>query len=124
MLGDSKLVAMLGTARADLAEAFYSGTLGLKLASSDAFALIYEIDGAPLRISKVPAVAPAAYAVLAFTVPDVAASVAALTAKGVIMQRFGFLPQDAAGIWKAPGGAQVAWFRDPDGNLLSLVQDA
>lgn len=124
MLGKSTLLAMIGTARPDLAKAFYSDTLGLQLASEDAFALIYQIDGAALRISKVPAVAPSAYAVLGFGVADIGAVVEGLAAKGVAMQRFGFLVQDARGVWKAPGGAQAAWFRDPDGNMLSLVQDA
>jgi catechol 2,3-dioxygenase-like lactoylglutathione lyase family enzyme len=124
MLGKSKLLAMVGTARPDLAKAFYSDTLGLTLASEDAFALIYQIEGTTLRVSKVPAVAPSAYAVLGFGVADIAAVVDGLAAKGVAMQRFGFLVQDAKGVWKAPSGAQVAWFRDPDGNMLSVVQEA
>jgi catechol 2,3-dioxygenase-like lactoylglutathione lyase family enzyme len=124
MLAQAKLQAMVGTARAEAAKAFYSDILGLALQSEDAFALLYDVGGAPLRISKVPATAPSAYAVLGFAVEDIGAVVAGLAAKGVAMQRFGFLPQDAAGIWKSPDGVRVAWFRDPDGNLLSVVQYA
>ena len=80
------------------------------------------MNGAKVRLSKVPSVLPSAYAVLGFRVTDIEASLAALVKAGVRMERFPFLAQDEAGIWQAPGGARVAWFRDPDLNLLSLMQ--
>jgi catechol 2,3-dioxygenase-like lactoylglutathione lyase family enzyme len=122
MLANATLQPMLATARPDAARAFYRDTLGLPLTSEDMFALIFAVGGGEVRIAKAPTVTPSLYAVMGFIVEDIAATVAGLTGKGVVFERFGFLAQDAAGVWTAPSGAQVAWFRDPDGNLLSLSQ--
>jgi hypothetical protein len=83
---------------------------------------VFEGKNARVRVSRVPGVTPAAYAVLAFTVDDIEKAVDGLTAKGVVFARFGFFVQDAKGIWSAPDGTKVAWFHDPDLNLLSVVQ--
>lgn len=122
MLKDATLQTMVSTARPDAARAFYGDTLGLPLASEDMFALVFSVGGEDLRVAKAPAVAPSAYAVLGFRVQDIADEAARLTKAGVNFERYNFLTQDAAGIWSAPSGAKVAWFRDPDGNLLSLMQ--
>jgi catechol 2,3-dioxygenase-like lactoylglutathione lyase family enzyme len=122
MLAQSKIVAIVGTARGDAARKFYAETLGLKLLRDDSFAFVFEVDGRELRLSRVPAVVPSAYAVLGFQVQDIAATVDGLVAKGVVMERYSFFQQDARGVWASPDGAKVAWFRDPDMNLLSVVQ--
>lgn len=122
MLGQSNIVSIIGTMRADAARQFYADTLGLKFVRDDGFAFVFDAGGRELRVSRVPAVVPSAYAVLGFQVADIAAVVDGLIAKGVKFERFGFFQQDARGVWKAPDGAQVAWFRDPDGNMLSVVQ--
>lgn len=122
MLKNAALEALIGTARADAAKTFYHTTLGLTLESEDQFTIVFAMDGAKVRLSKVPSVVPSAYAVLGFRVQDIAEVVAGLTGAGVRMERFPFLAQDAAGIWEAPNGARVAWFRDPDLNLLSVMQ--
>jgi catechol 2,3-dioxygenase-like lactoylglutathione lyase family enzyme len=106
----------------EIAKAFYQDTLGLKFVSDDGYAAIFQGKNANLRVSRVPGVTPAAYAVLAFTVDDIERTVDGLTAKGVVFARFGFFVQDARGIWTAPDGTKVAWFHDPDLNLLSVVQ--
>ncbi|MES1158896.1 MAG: VOC family protein [Terricaulis silvestris] len=125
MLGaGAKIQAMVGTAKAEAARAFYGGVLGLKLKSEDQFALVFELAGAPLRVNRVPAVVPSTYAILGFDVPDIAATVRTVTAAGALMERYPFLQQDGEGVWTAPDGTKVAWFRDPDGNLLSVVQHA
>lgn len=124
MLNNAVLDALIGTARADVAKVFYGTTLGLDLESEDQFSLVFKAKGAKVRLSKVPSVIPSAYAVLGFHVPDLDAVVAGLTAAGVMMERFAFLMQDSAGIWRAPNGSRIAWFRDPDLNLLSIIQDA
>jgi catechol 2,3-dioxygenase-like lactoylglutathione lyase family enzyme len=122
MLGGSvKLQALVGTAKSDAAKAFYEGVLGLRLVSDDLFALVFAVGDGQLRISKLPAVAPSAYAVAGFVVPDLAPVLARLTAAGVELQRFPFIPQDAQGVWAAPDGSKVIWFRDPDLNLLSVT---
>jgi catechol 2,3-dioxygenase-like lactoylglutathione lyase family enzyme len=123
MLASAPITPLIGTMKPDAAKAFYGGTLGLNFVSDDGFALVFEGQNARIRISRVPAVTPPAYAVLAFSVDDINAAVDALAAKGVVFARFSFLVQDPRGVWSAPdGAAKVAWFHDPDINLLSLVQ--
>lgn len=122
MLGSAPITALVGTVKPEIAKAFYSDTLGLKFVSDDGFALVFEGKNANVRVSRVPGVTPAAYAVLAFTSDDIEKTVDGLTAKGVVFARFGFFVQDAKGIWTAPDGTKVAWFHDPDLNLLSVVQ--
>ncbi len=124
MLGSATVVALVGTMKPEISKAFYGDTLGLKFISDDGFALVFEGKNARVRVSRVPGVTPAAYAVLAFQVDDIEKTVDALTAKGVVFARFGFFVQDARGIWSAPDGTKVAWFHDPDLNLLSVVQPA
>jgi len=123
MLGSAAITPLVGTMKPDAAKAFYADTLGLKFIADDGFAMIFEGKNARVRVSKVPAIAPAQYAVLAFTVDDIEKTVDGLTAKGVTFARFGFFVQDARGIWTAPEGTKVAWFHDPDLNLLSIVQN-
>lgn len=120
MLG--AITPLIGTMKPDAAKAFYGETLGLKFVSDDGFALVFEGHNTRIRISRVPAVTPPAYAVLAFEVENIERAVDALAAKGVTCARFNFLVQDARGIWNAPDGVtKVAWFYDPDMNLLSFV---
>lgn len=122
MLGSATVTALVGTVKPEIAKAFYGDMLGLKFISDDGYALVFEGKNARVRVSRVPGVAPAAYAVLAFEVGDIEQAVDGLVAKGVVFARFGFFVQDARGIWTAPDGTKVAWFHDPDLNLLSVVQ--
>ena len=122
MLGAAKITALLGTMKPDAAKAFYQGVLGLKFMNDDGYALVFEGKNANVRVSRVPAMTPAQYAVLAFNVDDIDAAVDQLTAKGVVFQRYPFFVQDGKGVWSAPDGTKVAWFHDPDLNLLSIVQ--
>jgi catechol 2,3-dioxygenase-like lactoylglutathione lyase family enzyme len=124
MLGSATVTALVGTMKPEISKAFYADTLGLKFISDDGFALVFEGKNARVRVSRVPGVTPAAYAVLAFQVDDIENAVDGLTAKGLVFARFGFFVQDARGIWSAPDGTKVAWFHDPDLNLLSVVQHA
>jgi catechol 2,3-dioxygenase-like lactoylglutathione lyase family enzyme len=125
MLNTATLTSLVGTAKPfEIAKAFYGDTLGLKFVSEDTFACVFEGKNARVRVSRVPAVVPATYAVLAFTVDDIDKAVDGLTAKGVAFQRYGIFVQDAKGVWTAPDGTKVAWFHDPDLNLLSVVQHA
>lgn len=124
MLASAPITPLLGTMKPEAAKAFYSDVLGLKFITDDGFALVFESKNARIRVSRVPAITPAAYAVLAFNVENIEQAVDALTAKGVVFQRYGFFVQDARGIWAAPDGTKVAWFLDPDLNLLSVVQHA
>jgi len=124
MLHDKPLVAFVATTEAGRARRFYTEVLGLLLISEDDYALVYEAYETLLRIQKVQSFTPHPFTALGWEVPDIAATVKALNAKDVTFERFKFLDQDAGGIWTAPGGAKVAWFKDPDGNLLSLSTPA
>ena len=117
-----KLVAMVATRDAVRAKAFHGGTLGLPLVREDQFALVFEAQGTALRVSIVPDLAPAKYTVLGWEVADIAATAKELEDAGVKLEQYGFKGQDQTGIWTSPSGARVAWFKDPDGNVLSVTQ--
>jgi catechol 2,3-dioxygenase-like lactoylglutathione lyase family enzyme len=122
LLASCDLVAFVGVADLDRARAFYVDTLGLQLVEDNPAALVIDGNGTTLRVTLVPAPQQAGYTVLGWTVPDVRAAIAALSARGVIFEHFPGLEQDADGAWTSPGGALVAWFKDPDDNVLSLTQ--
>lgn len=122
MLTTAPVIAFVACSNAAGALAFYRDTLGLTLIADEPFALVFDAAGTPLRIQKVQAVVAVPYTALGWRVPDMAAAVAGLAARGVRFERFEGMPQDASGVMTFPGGAQVAWFKDPDGNLLSLTQ--
>ena len=122
-LGSSKLVGFVATRDAARAKAFYRDTLGLRLVSEDQFAVVFDANGIMLRVTPVREIAPAQYTVLGWEVKDISAKAKELASAGVKFERFeAFMKQDKLGIWDAPGGARVAWFKDPDGNLLSISQ--
>jgi len=124
MLSNEKLVAFVSTTNADRARAFYRDTLGLRLVSEDPFALVFESNGAPLRVALAKEVNPAPYTVLAWDVKDIRSTVGDLQKSGVTFEIFGFFKQDELGIWTAPDGTQVVWFKDPEGNILGVAQHA
>jgi catechol 2,3-dioxygenase-like lactoylglutathione lyase family enzyme len=123
MLGSHKIIAFAPTLDANKARPFYEGVLGLRVLSQDNFALALDANGIMLRVTNVPpGFKPQQFTILGWQVPDIAKAVSELTAKGVTFERYGFAGQDAQGIWTAPGGAKIAWFKDPDGNILGLTQ--
>ncbi len=104
------------------AVAFYRDTLGLPVAYEDNFAAVFNIGGVTLRVSTVADFTPHEHTILGFNVPDVAATVKALCEKGLTFNIYPGFRQDDLGILTAPGGAvRVAWFKDPDGNVLSVT---
>jgi catechol 2,3-dioxygenase-like lactoylglutathione lyase family enzyme len=124
MLTSEKLVAFVSSTNADHARAFYRDKLGLRLVSEDGFALVFDSNGAPLRVALAKEVKPAQYTVLGWNVKDLRTTVLGLQKAGVTCEIFGFFKQDDLGIWTAPNGDQVAWFKDPDGNILSVSHHA
>ncbi len=120
MLSSAKIMAFVSTTSADKARAFYRDTLELKMVSEDGFALVFDCGGIHLRVALAQEVTPAKYTVLGWEVKDMKAKVAEMTKAGIKFEIFGFFKQDELGIWTAPGGTLVAWFKDPDGNLLSV----
>jgi catechol 2,3-dioxygenase-like lactoylglutathione lyase family enzyme len=115
----ARLVAFAATLDLEASHAFYGGTLGLQRVEATPFANVYDVGGQPLRVTRVGALAPAPYTVLGWEVPDLAAALAAVD---VTPLRYDGLEQDDDGVWTTPSGTRVAWFRDPDGNVLSLHQ--
>jgi catechol 2,3-dioxygenase-like lactoylglutathione lyase family enzyme len=122
MLKTAQLMAFVATSDPARARAFYETELGLTFVADEPFALIFNCGGTPLRVQKVQAVTPPAGTALGWVVDDIAAAVAGLAGRGVVFERFAGMPQDERGVMAFPDGAQVAWFRDPDRNLLSLTQ--
>jgi catechol 2,3-dioxygenase-like lactoylglutathione lyase family enzyme len=120
MLAASPIVAFVATADPSRAMAFYRDVLGLLLISEDEYALVFDAHGTMLRVAIVNEVVLAPYTVLGWQVADIDATVRGLAAKEVKFERYGWMEQDDLGVWSAPSGAKIAWFKDPDGNLLSL----
>jgi catechol 2,3-dioxygenase-like lactoylglutathione lyase family enzyme len=112
-------VATTGPARA---RAFYEDVLGLAFVADEGFALVFEVAGTMLRVTRVEALEPQPFTVLGWRVDNAAAAVRALVERGVGFERYPGLEQDELAIWTSPGGARVAWFKDPDGNTLSLTE--
>jgi catechol 2,3-dioxygenase-like lactoylglutathione lyase family enzyme len=123
MLASNKIMAFAPTLDAKKARAFYAGILGLRVLSEDNFALALDANGIMLRVTNVPpGFKPQPFTVLGWEVLDISKAVSDLKQKGVRFESYGLPTQDAEGIWAAPGGAKIAWFKDPDGNVLSLTQ--
>jgi catechol 2,3-dioxygenase-like lactoylglutathione lyase family enzyme len=122
MLGESNLIAFAATSDAARAKTFYADVLGLKLVEESSFAVVFDAHGTILRVTPVKKVAVAPYTVLGWQVADIASTVRGLQESGVTFERYPGLEQDELGVWNSPSGAQVAWFQDPDGNLLSVSE--
>jgi len=122
MLGSTNIVAFVPTREAEKARAFYVDLLGLRFVKDDGFALVLDANGIMVRVAKAPEFKPAPFTILGWQVSDIEKVVAELAGKGVHFERFGFFEQDKLGIWTAPTGDRVAWFKDPDGNTLSVSE--
>ena len=122
ILRKATVTAFVATANPARAKHFYQDTLGLRLLSDDQFAIAFDCNGIELRIQKVDKVQPHAFTALGWRVPRIREAVVGLAKRGVTFERYSFLEQDELGVWRAPSTAQVAWFKDPDGNLLSLTE--
>jgi catechol 2,3-dioxygenase-like lactoylglutathione lyase family enzyme len=117
-----RLVAFVATRNPARARSFYRDTLDLELVSEDQFALVFNVAGTMLRISSVQELMPAKYTVLGWQVQNIVDAVKRLKEKGLGFERYLGMQQDELGIWNSPSGAKVAWFKDPDGNTLSLTE--
>lgn len=122
MLGSINIVAFVPVTNSEKTRAFYEGILGLRFLKDDGFALVFDANGIMIRAAKMKEVVPAQFTILGWQVKNIARIVTDLTAKGVHFEIFGFFKQDELGIWTAPTGDKVAWFKDPDGNILSVSE--
>jgi catechol 2,3-dioxygenase-like lactoylglutathione lyase family enzyme len=122
-LSDQSIIGFVATSNPDRAKKFYRDTLGLSLVSEEMpFALVFDAHSTMLRVTIVKQVSPAGYTVLGWQVPNIVAAAKALLEVGVRFERYQGMQQDELGVWSSPGGAGIAWFKDPDGNTLSISQ--
>jgi catechol 2,3-dioxygenase-like lactoylglutathione lyase family enzyme len=122
MLASSKVIGFVPTKDAQNARAFYEGKLGFQFVSDDPFALVMRAGKTMIRIAKAQDFTPAPYTVLGWEVREITAVVRWLQERGVAFEKYPFVQDQDLGIWTAPGGNKVAWFKDPDGNVLSVSQ--
>ena len=119
------VVAFVPSRNPTKARAFYEGVLGLRFVSEDPFAVVFDANGVMIRIANVSSVKgfkPAPFTILGWLVDDIVKAVRLLKKKGVQFERFAWMEQDRLGVWNSPSGAKVAWFKDPEGSVLSLTQ--
>lgn len=114
------MIGSISVTDANRARGFYAGMLGMTFVQDDGFAMVLRCGSNMVRLVIMPQVAPAQFAILGWESADLEADIRALAARGVLFVRYSFLPQDELDIWSAPDGSSVAWFKDPDGNTLSL----
>src|SRR5690242_1419915 len=123
-LGSCDIAAIIGISNAERARAFYEGKLGLRYIGDDGFGISFAANGIVLRAARVGEVRPVPYTALGWRVDDVAAKIAELSGRGVVFERDpNNKDQEDSGLWHPPGGGSVAWFKDPDGNMLSLSSE-
>lgn len=121
-LKNSKMVGFLATSRPDISKRFYNEILELTLIEETPYALVFESANAVIRIQKTEEVYPPPYTTIGWEVENIEFTVRALSESGVQFERYEGMEQDDRGVWDVPNGSKVAWFKDPDGNLLSLTQ--
>jgi len=122
MLSNENLKAFVPTTKPEKAKTFYRDTLGLEFLSEDNYAFEFEANGTLLRVTIVPELTPHPFTILGWNVDDIVSVIMELNKKKVVFERYDFLEQDKLGIWTSPNGSKVAWFKDPDGNILSLTE--
>ena len=122
-LGAYNIIGFISIVDVSRARDFYRDTLGLRLVMEEPpFALVFEANGIMLRLGMAKELPPAHGTVLGWQVPEIATTVQSLMQSGVCFERYAGMDQDEFGIWTSPTGAKVAWFKDPDGNILSVSE--
>jgi catechol 2,3-dioxygenase-like lactoylglutathione lyase family enzyme len=122
MLESSPIIAFAAATDLNRAQVFYEQVLGLPVAERNDFVCVLDANGTMLRLTAVAEVRQAGYTVLGWKVTDIAAAVRGLASRGVLFLRYDGMDQDEDAVWATPSGDKVAWFADPDGNVLSLTQ--
>jgi len=122
VLATSDVIAFASATDLARARSFYEGTLGLPIVDENTYACVFDAHGTMLRITAVSEVAHPGYTVLGWRVTDIGETVARLESLGVTFARHDGMEQDAHGVWTTPNGDRVAWFSDPDENVLSLTE--
>lgn len=121
MLASGKITGFVPTTDYDQARAFYEGKLGFAFVSLDQYALVMSVGGHRIRITKMPNFTPLQGTILGWEVQDIQAVASWLRDRGVTLEKYPFVQDRDLGIWTTPSGDKVAWFKDPDGNILSIA---
>ena len=122
MLANGILKAFIPTVNPQEAILFYRDLLGFELMSEDDYAMEFNANGTLLRVTIVNEFVPQPFTILGWNIENLVFTVRQFNNKNIYFEIFDFLEQDDLGIWNSPGGAKVAWFKDPDGNILSLTE--
>ncbi len=122
MLANKELKAFVPTIKPGKAKLFYRDILGLNLLSEDDYGMEFEANKVLVRVITVPKLKAQAFTVLGWNVDNISSTIKKLNKKGIYFEKYEFLEQDELGIWISPGGSKVAWFKDPDGNILSITE--
>jgi catechol 2,3-dioxygenase-like lactoylglutathione lyase family enzyme len=124
MTSEGSFIAFIPVSDLTSARHFYVDVLGLPILEESPFAVVVDAMGTMLRLTKVEDLRVQAFTIAGWQVPDIRTAIDSLTAVGVVFTRYEGMDQDDRGVWTTPGGDQVAWFTDPDGNTLSLTRFA
>ena len=116
-------ILFIATSDAERCREFYEEVLHLDFIADEPFALVFDVGGIPLRIQKVESLVPPSHTVLGWNVGNIHEAVQSLASRGVVFERYPHMEQDELGIWEIPGVVRLAWFKDPDGNTLSLTEE-
>jgi catechol 2,3-dioxygenase-like lactoylglutathione lyase family enzyme len=122
MLSSAKLIGFIPIKDYDAARAFYEGKLQCEFVSHDQYALVLRAGPHMIRVVKLPNYTPLQATILGWEVPDVPAAVQWLASRGVATEKYPWVSDKETGIMTFPNGDKVAWFKDPDGNVLSVSQ--
>jgi len=126
-LSESNPICFVATSSPSKAKIFYQNVLGLSLLGEDQFAMVFNLkNDIMLRVQKVEEVSASGYTTLGWEVDSIIDTIKHLVSKGVRFERYDKnedeFHQDELGVWTSPGGHKIAWFKDPDGNTLSLTE--
>lgn len=120
MHGLTKILGFVPTSDPKRARAFYEGLLGFRFVVDDQFALVLDAHGTMIRLFKMKDFTPAPYTIVGWEVQEIESLISDLSKRGISFEKYPGMKQDNLGVWTAPNGDKVAWFKDPDGNILSL----
>lgn len=122
MLASAKIVGFVPVRDYDQARAFYGDKLGFDFVSVDQYALVMSVGGHKIRMTKMPNFAPLQGTILGWEVDNIESTTKWLRDRGVNLEKYPFVQDRELGIWTTPNGDKVAWFKDPDGNVLSVAE--
>jgi catechol 2,3-dioxygenase-like lactoylglutathione lyase family enzyme len=122
VLKTSEVVCFLPSEDLERSERFFQDVLGLPLVSRSPYASVFSIGGATLRVTRVDGLRPQPFTVFGWLVQDLRGALEELRERGTVMLVYEGLDQDDHSVWTTPSGDLVAWFKDPDANVLSLTQ--